>query len=231
MKINKKIVFTLIASALITITGCAHKTKSMYQSVKKQDAILLQSGDQKQYCPVCGMNLPMFYKTNHSATTDKGEVRQYCSMHCVVDDKEHNHTPLSNIKVVDSNSLKFIDAKSAIYVVGSSKKGTMSMISKYAFATKDDAIRFQKLNNGTIMSYQEAYAVAKGDFDKDNKMIANKKGKAKFMGKIIYMTKCNKIDKNFKSVNEAKSYIKTHKSCTDMNEKKLQAVSLYLSDK
>jgi len=81
------------------------------------------------------------------------------------------------------------------------------------------------------MSYQEAYAVAKGDFDKDNKMIANKKGKAKFMGKIIYMTKCNKIDKNFKSVNEAKSYIKTHKSCTDMNEKKLQAVSLYLSDK
>jgi len=134
----------------------------MFQSVPYKDATLLQTGKDKASCPICGMKLPMFYKTNHGATTKDGKVMQYCSSHCMVDHKHKVET--IDEKVVDTNSLKFIDAKKAFYVVGSNKKGTMSMISKYAFKNKKDALIFQKRYNGEIMSYEEMLKVVEKDF-------------------------------------------------------------------
>ena len=42
-----------------------------------------------------------------------------------------------SIKVVDASTQKLIDAQQAFYVVGSKVKGTMSKVSKLAFASKD----------------------------------------------------------------------------------------------
>ena len=151
--------------------GQPKKMMKMFQAVPKGKATLLQEGKAKAFCPECGMTLPMFYKTNHAATVN-GKVKQYCSIHCLVEDMQKG-SKLTNIKVVDTNSLKFIDAAKAFYVIGSSKKGTMTAVSKYAFATnKADAEAFAKANGGEVTDFNGVMEAAKVDFAKDSKMIA-----------------------------------------------------------
>ena len=136
----------------------------MFQSVPQDKAKILQSGKETKYCSNCGMDLVMFYRTNHAAKVD-GKTRQFCSIHCLAEVMQSG-AKVSDIKVVDAKSLKWIDAKKAFYVVGSEVRGTMSKTSKYAFANYSDAKEFQELKGGKIMNFQEALAVAKRDFTK-----------------------------------------------------------------
>ncbi len=133
-----------------------------FQSVDEANATILQKGVAKEYCHECGMTLHKFYKTNHSATTD-GKVKQYCSIHCLANDINKG-SKVDNIKVVDVTSLKFVDVDKVFYVVGSGKKGTMSLLSKYAFVSKDDANAFAKAYGGRVMPYKDALKTAKCDF-------------------------------------------------------------------
>jgi len=136
----------------------------MFQSVPPNKAILLKKDGDRNSCSVCGMKLPMFYKTNHAATTKDNEQHQYCSIHCLVDEKIIHKKKLDNIKVVDTNSLKFIDANDAYYVVGSHKKGTMSSVSKYAFSSQKDAKEFIKKFDGRVVRFDEVEKIALYDF-------------------------------------------------------------------
>jgi nitrous oxide reductase accessory protein NosL len=140
-------------------------TKSMFQSVTPDKAVLLQNGKDKASGIVCGMNLAQFYKTNHSAKLD-GKVRQYCSIHCLAEDLKLKKLNLTEIQVVDVTTLKFIDAAKAYYVVGSKQTGTMSGTSKYAFEDKKEATKFIKNYGGTIKSFDEALFIALKDFSK-----------------------------------------------------------------
>jgi len=140
-----------------------HKKHKMFQTVEKKDAILFQKGEAKEHCAVCGMNLVMFYKTNHAATDANGTIRQYCSLHCLTDDLRHG-VELKNPEVVDVTSLKFIPVLEAYYVVGSKKSATMSRVSKYAFKSLEDAKRFQKQYGGKIVDFYSAWQIAKKDF-------------------------------------------------------------------
>ena len=158
----KKILLTLLALGTMATYAQAEiqsaaKPKTMpkmFQAVAKGEATLLQEGKAKAFCPECGMTLPMFYKTNHAATVD-GKVKQYCSIHCVVEDTQKG-SKLTDVQVVDVTTLKFIAADKASYVVGSAKKGTMTMVSKYAFANKADAETFAKTNGGKVVDYDGA---------------------------------------------------------------------------
>lgn len=169
------------------------KMAKMFQSVPADKATILQTGDAKSFCPECGMNLPMFYKTNHAATVD-GKVKQYCSLHCVVSDMEKG-LKLDDIKVVDNHSLKFVDATKALYVVGSSKKGTMSMVSKYAFASKVNADAFAKENGGKVVAFEDALKTAKSDTAKDNAMVSKKQAMMAKKGEMVYSKMCEKTEK------------------------------------
>ena len=136
-----------------------HSSGKMFQSVEPSQAILLQKGATKGSCSECGMNLPKFYKTNHAATTAQGETKQYCSINCMATHKAKETT--TQERVVDVRSLTFIDAHKAYYVLGSKKKGTMAMVSKYAFANKADAQKFIKMNGGKLVTFDEALLHAK----------------------------------------------------------------------
>lgn len=162
-------IFILLASFFLG--GCATRSEpaptdlqARFQSVPSSQAILLQKGAHKESCDVCGMHLPTFYKTNHAAKTKTHKIKQYCSLHCVVHDNELNKTDLYDIKAVDVATLKFIPAQSAYYVVGSHKPGTMSHISKYAFAKRADADAFARQYGGNIMNFYDAYTVSMQDF-------------------------------------------------------------------
>jgi nitrous oxide reductase accessory protein NosL len=115
-----------------------------FSKVASKEPLLVQKGHEKHWCPVCGMNLKMFYKTNHTSQLLNKTQRQYCSMRCLVMDKEEYGIESSSIQVIDASSEKLIDASSAYYVLGSKVKGTMSKTSKFAFAQESDAKIFAK---------------------------------------------------------------------------------------
>jgi hypothetical protein len=136
---------------------------------------------------------------------------------------------VSDVKVVDNSTLKFMDAAKAFYVVGSSKPATMAKkISKYAFGTKEAADKFAAEFGGAVMGYEDTLASAKKDFENDTKAKKMRQAKGAKKGAMIYKKKCKPITQKFVSVAEAKAYIKDNHICGDLKGKPLQAVGLYL---
>ena len=121
----------LIFAFIITLNA-----NENFQAVDSKDATLVKNDSSKEFCNVCGMHLTKYYKTNHVSEFKNGHKEQYCSLHCQAQIHAEHEDKIKNIQVVDTNTLKFIDAKDAFYVVGSSKEGTMSAVSKYAFSSK-----------------------------------------------------------------------------------------------
>jgi len=161
----KKFISLLLIS--LTFLGCNGTnsptfTRTLFQTVPEKEATLVQTGKDKRYCVRCGMDLVKYYKTSHSAEINHKHT-QYCSIHCLEEHLGEGIT-LKNPMVVDVTTLKLIPVNSANYVVGSSKKGTMSKVSKYAFLKLEDAKKFQKLYGGKIMNFQETLDEAKKDF-------------------------------------------------------------------
>ncbi|WP_458701018.1 nitrous oxide reductase accessory protein NosL [Sulfurospirillum sp. 1307] len=201
-----------------------------FRAVPMDKAEILQSGKTKMFCNVCGMTLPMFYKTNHAADID-GKTHQYCSIHCMFEEAMSKGVEVKNPRVVDNDTLKFMDATKAYYVVGSKQPGTMSAVSKYAFGTKSGAENFVKKFGGKIMSFNEVATLVKKNLKKEIAMIKKRQAKAAKKGMKIYNEMCKKTDKRFDNPALAKSYIKMNKLCGKLKGKPLQQVALYLSNR
>jgi len=140
-------------------TDMSKKMPTRFQSVDVSKAQIVQDGKAKMSCTVCGMNLPKFYKTNHASDVD-GKKHQFCSIHCLAKTMNEGKK-VEKMQVVNNEDLKFIDAKKAWYVVGSSKAGTMSKVSKYAFAHVVKAKAFAKEFGGKVMNFNATLALAK----------------------------------------------------------------------
>ena len=203
----------------------------MFQTVPKEKATLVKTDSSKEFCNVCGMHLTKFYKTSHVTEFKNGHKEQYCSLHCQA--KIHNdfEDKIKIIEVVDTNSLKLIDAKKAFYVVGSSKKGTMSPVSKYAFSTLEDAQKFKNEFGGEIKTFDEALKIAKDSMFEDMSKLEDKQRTMATKGKKIYETMCKESPKNeFNSVGETKQYLIDNSICGKIKPQMLQAVSIYLTN-
>ncbi len=225
----------LIKKTLILITFLLLSSltldASSFTKMATVEPILVQKGAQKAWCPVCGMKIAMFYKTSHTSKLKNGNPRQYCSIRCLVVDMQEYGIDLNDIKVVDASTQKLIDANTAYYVVGSNIKGTMSKVSKLAFAVEVDAAKFAKKYKGKVVDFNTALESAKKSLKSDIAMIKKKKEKKIYpMGKKIFNKKCKKdIDlTDYIEINELKSAIKNDKLCKPIKEKQLQALALYL---
>ncbi|WP_309497990.1 nitrous oxide reductase accessory protein NosL [Sulfurovum sp.] len=233
----KKVILALTALVMMSSNGLAEEMKAMtgkkmptrFQAVSMDKAEILQEGDAKMYCPRCGMTLPMFYKTNHAAHVD-GKSEQYCSIHCLAETMEKDGK-VTDLKVVDNTTLKFIDATTASYVFGSSKAGTMSMTSKYAFANKADAESFAKEFGGKVMNFEDTLASVKSTLAKEQAMVQKKQAMMAQKGQMMYKKMCKTIDTKFNSIAEAKSYLKAQKPCGEIKGKQLQAIGIFLNSR
>jgi nitrous oxide reductase accessory protein NosL len=193
---------------------------------------LIQKEDVKAYCPVCGMSLKQYYKTSHGVYLDNGTAKQYCSIRCLAAEWNEIESHVKKIVVTDAKSEKLINAKEAFYVVGSNVPGTMSMVSKVAFKDKKEAEAFQKEYGGEVTNFDTAFAKAKESLKADVDAFIAKKQKGMYpMGEKIYHAQCQKekIDlHDFHAINELKVSLKKTNVCGTLDEKQLQAVSLYL---
>jgi len=193
--------------------------------------ILVQDGIAKQWCPVCGMSIKMFYKTSYSAKLHNGTKRQYCSLRCLAVDMKEYGIDKNSIYVIDTITQKPIKAKDAFYIVKSRVSGTMSKVSKLAFSTKAEALKFKKRYRGKLVDFATALDMAKKSLQSDTLFLKKKKKKKIYpMGEKIFKYRCKQnIDlSDYLEINELKADIKFHKLCKHLKEKQLQAVALYL---
>lgn len=233
--LNKSIfIFTSgIYSGFLTPSLFANSKFEDFRAVDIKDATLLQDGESKNFCSVCGMSLNMFYKTNHAARVNNQEKEhQYCSIHCMCQDVMTNKYSLQEPKVVDVTSLKFINAKEATYVYGSSKPATMSSISSYAFKDRADAIKFKDEFGGKILNFEEVFNKTKESLKDDIKLIEKRQKMAAMRGKKIFEASCTKdVKDRFSTPADAKAYILNNNICPNLTPKELSEVAHYLTKK
>lgn len=145
---------------------------------------MVQAEGQK-YCPLCSMNLKMFWKTTHWLTFSDGPRTGYCSIHCASIVYQKRATDIDRWEVADYDTKKLIDARKAHFLIGSDLPGTMTPVSKLAFASLDSAKRYKKKHGGTIGTFDNALKRALEGLGEDMAMIKKKVVKMSAMGKKL----------------------------------------------
>ena len=118
-------------------------------------------------CKHCGMDRTKFAHSRMVVNYSDGSSTGACSINCVVTDMKENKKEVKSFQVGDYNTKKLIDAKTATWVIGGSKKGVMTPVAKWAFAEKKDAEAFVKKNGGKPATFDEVLKAAENE--KSNK--------------------------------------------------------------
>ena len=220
----------VVAGSFNALSPNALWAEEDFRVVDAKLAQILQEGKAKMFCPVCGMTLPMYYRTNHAAII-KNSTHQYCSIHCMFEEAMLNNSTPKNPQVVNNDTLKFIKSEEAYYVVGSAKPGTMSTVSKYAFGDEKSAQAFKKEFGGDIMQYAKVSEVVTAGLAKDIELTKQNQAKAAKMGEKIYQNVCKAEPKRFATAAEAKVYLMESGVCGNLQGKEFQQVGLFLAGK
>lgn len=166
------------------------RRKIFYQIILVSTFIFFLGGislsvEKQRWCPLCGMDLEVYRKTSHRHTFKDGRQEAYCSFHCAAIVYQEKKDQIVKTEVADFVTGEFFDANKAYYLVGSDLPGVMTVVSKKAFSSSDDAKRFQKEHGGSIVGFKEALAMALADLPKDKEMLKKKMSKAAKMGMTI----------------------------------------------
>jgi len=112
-------------------------------------------------CVHCGMDRTKFAHSRMIVTYTDSSSAGTCSLNCIVTDLSKNKAKtVKSFQVADYNTKKLIDAKSAAWVIGGTKKGVMTPVAKWAFADKKEADAFIKANGGKPATFGEALKAA-----------------------------------------------------------------------
>lgn len=112
-------------------------------------------------CPYCGMDRTKFNHSRHLVQYDDDLVDGTCSIHCLALSLALNldRGPKA-IYAADYGSPKeikpLVSVDDATYLVGSSLKGTMSAVSKMAFAEQAAAEQAMAAKGGELVGFDEA---------------------------------------------------------------------------
>lgn len=220
----------VVAGSLNTLNPNALWAMEDFRVTDENLAQILQEGKAKMFCPMCGMTLSLYYRTNHSAII-KGIPHQYCSVHCMFEEAMIHNTMPQNPQVVNNDTLKFIKSEAAYYVVSSSKPATMNKISHYAFGSHESATQFVKEFGGSVVRYAQVVETTKATMAINSAFIKENQAKAARMGEQIYQKVCKAEPKRFSTTAEAKVYLMESGVCGNLQGKELQQVGLYLTEK
>jgi nitrous oxide reductase accessory protein NosL len=161
----KKIwIAVLLVLSLVTVCLAADKAP---EKVEAPDA-----------CVHCGMDRTKFGHSRMIVTYTDGSSAGTCSLNCVGTDllKGGKDKTVKSYQVADLTSKKLIDAKTATWVIGGSRKGVMTPVPKWAFADKGDAAAFAKVNGGKLATFDDAMKAMQKEHDDKAKKAADHKG-------------------------------------------------------
>lgn len=127
-------------------------------------------------CPYCGMDRTEYNHSRHLVQYDDHLVDGTCSIHCLAISLALNldRGPKA-IYAADFGSKEAIKplvlVDSATYLIGSKLKGTMSAVSKLAFAQKTAAQAAKVEQGGRLGNFDEALAESYANMARDTQMI------------------------------------------------------------
>ena len=127
-------------------------------------------------CPYCGMDRTEYNHSRHLVQYDDHLVDGTCSIHCLAISLALNldRGPKA-IYAADFGSKETIKplvlVDSATYLIGSKLKGTMSAVSKLAFAQKTAAQAAKAEQGGRLGNFDEALAESYANMARDTQMI------------------------------------------------------------
>jgi len=131
------------------------------------------------------MNLEMYHQTSNRVTFSDGLKVQTCSIFCAAQFYEKRPTEIDRWEVVDYETKGWIDAKKAHWLIGSDIPGVMTAVSKLAFLTMEEAIKYKKKHGGTIGTFDDALNRTLSDMGSDRKMIMARVGERAQLGKDL----------------------------------------------
>ena len=115
-------------------------------------------------CEKCRMDRTKFAHSRMLIEYADHSVVGLCSLHCVAEElAQHPEKPVQSLKVADYNTKALIDAKTAVWVIGGSKKGVMTFVPKWAFSKKEAAQAFVQENGGEVTTFEAAMKAAKAE--------------------------------------------------------------------
>ena len=144
-------------------------------------------------CPNCGMMVNMWARTRHAFTL-AGEPVETCSIRCMADMAMRADARPADVKAaLYLEPEKMVESGQAAYVIGSSAVGTMTMVSKIAFADRGAAEKFAAENGGEVAAFDAAFDRASKEVDMARAKISEKRratGKIKEPAETDRCTTC-----------------------------------------
>lgn len=140
-------------------------------------------------CPYCGMMRMQWSHTRHLIVYDNDTVDGTCSIHCAAISLSLNMD--AGPKVIyagdagaDGDVKPLADTAQMTYVIDPGKPGTMTMVSKYAYADPAKAEAAAAAGEGTQMvGFDDALRLAYAEMAEDTIMLRKRRGeKRKEMG-------------------------------------------------
>lgn len=120
-------------------------------------------------CKQCGMNRTKFAHSRMVVTYKDGSSTGTCSINCVVVDmKAHQGKGVKSFQVGDYNSKKLIDAQTAVWTIGGTKRGVMTPVAKWAFSDKKSAEAFITANGGKLATFDDAVKATEKELAEDH---------------------------------------------------------------
>lgn len=141
--------------------------------------------EEQQWCPLCSMNLKMFWKSHNRLHFADGSSTGYCSIHCAAAVFKDRAADIDRWEVVDYDTGRLVNAHSAHFLIGSRIPGTMTAVSKLAFESPDTANKYRQEQGGEIGTFQDALKRALDDHAADKTMILKKVAERAQEGKIL----------------------------------------------
>ncbi|MDD2367611.1 MAG: nitrous oxide reductase accessory protein NosL [Desulfuromonadaceae bacterium] len=113
-------------------------------------------------CKECGMDRKAYGYSRMLFEYKGGRSIGTCSLHCLVMELDGSGAAeVAAIKVADRDSRQLIDAEKAFWVIGGQKRGVMTPVGKWAFATEGAAREFIAANGGKQASWSDVLATTR----------------------------------------------------------------------
>jgi nitrous oxide reductase accessory protein NosL len=225
-------IIILLIIPLLFLAAQKQQRAAFTKAAETEHFVQLQSGPTQDWCPICGMHLQKFYKTNHATTPDNGQARQFCSLRCLGVALAEQPFQTDSLRVVDAASDVFIPVDSAYYLIGSGIPGTMTKVSKLAFASAAEADFFRQRHGGTaIVSFDSALVLAQTQRRADDAILMQKKEMLVIpKGRKLFAKYCGEqmpVGK-FASVAELKAHLRASGNCGEVSQDQLHMIAIYL---
>lgn len=115
-------------------------------------------------CNACGMDRTVFAQSRMLITYEDGASVGVCSIHCAAAELRMSKSKaVKSLQVADYSTLKLLDAKTAVWVVGGELRGTMTQTAKWAFAKDAEAQAFVAAHGGKVTPFDQVLKLAEAE--------------------------------------------------------------------